>query len=589
MSRDEVAALGVFILVAGLGLDGGGYAPTSWGWSSAVLLGVLAVLLARGARRPAAPGLALLGGLAAFTAWTALSLVWSDDRDATVLEVERSLLYVGAAAVFLVAATRVALLAGTLASAVVLCGYGLGDWLLGTPTPPLVADPSIAQRLADPVGYANGMGILAAIGLLLGVGVAARAPRAAAALGAASGPLFAVTLYFTYSRGAWLALGAGLVVGVALGPGRLQYAAVALLVAVPAAVGLVAAHGIGARSGLAALVLALCALSALLAWAARGLELTPPSKRLRTAFAYLLIAVPVVVVLAGLAAAGGPRGVVDSFEAAPAPTHGDTGSRVLSLSGSNRADYWQVAGGIVEDHPLVGSGAGTFARAWLQDRPVPQPVHDAHSLYLETLAELGPLGLVFLLVALAAPFVGERSAWMPVALAPYAAFLTHAAQDWDWELAAITVAALACGAATLVPANGPTVPRAWAFAAGALCVVAVLAFAGNRQLAEATAAADRDDQPAAAAAARSARRLQPWSAEPWKLLGEAQLASDSLPAARRSFRRAISKNPNDWEAWLDLGLVSRAATRNAAFARAKQLNPLSPELRELGFGSAGPG
>jgi len=588
VTRDEVAALGVFVLVAGLGLDGGGYAPTSWGWSSVAVLAVLTVLLVRGAPRPRKPGLALLAGLAAFTAWTALSLVWSDDFDATVLEVERSLLYVGAAAVFLVAATRAALLAGTLGAAGVLCAYGLGDWLLGTPETPLVADQSVAERLADPIGYANGMWILAAVGLLLGVGVSARAPRAPAAVAAAVGPLFAVTLYFTFSRGAWLALGAGLAVGVALGPERLQLASIALVVAVPAALGVVAADRLGATGGLAVLVPALCALSALLLWVVRGLELTP-SKRLRTAFAGALIAAPVVVVLAGLVAAGGPRAVVDSFEAAPAPTHGNTGSRVLSLSGSNRVDYWRVAGGVVEDHPLIGSGAGTFARAWLQDRPVPQPVHDSHSLYLETLAELGPLGLAFLLVALAAPFLGGRGPWTPVALAPYSAFLVHAAQDWDWELAAVTVAALSCGVATLVPADGPRIRRGWAFAAGALCLAAAFAFAGNRQLAEASAAADRDDQAAAAAAARHARTLQPWSAEPWKLLGEAQLASDSPEAARGSFRRAISQNPNDWEAWLDLGLASTGATRKAEFARAKRLNPLSPELVELGFRTTGGG
>jgi hypothetical protein len=588
VTRDEVAALGVFVLVAGLGLDGGGYSPTSWGWSAIAVLAVLTVLLARGARRPQRAGLLLLGGLAGFTAWTALSLAWSDDLDASVLEAERSLLYVGGAAVLLVAATRAALLAGTLGAAAVLCGYGLGDWLLGTPETPLVADPSVAERLADPIGYANGMGILAAMGLLLGVGVAARAQRPAAALGAACAPLFAVTLYFTFSRGAWLALGAGLAIGVALGPGRLQLAAIALLVALPAALGVVAADRVGATAGLAVLVLALCALSALGLWAVRGLE-RRPSNRVRRGFAGALVAAPVVVVVAGLAAVGGPRAVVDSFEAAPAPTHGDSGARVLSLSGSNRADYWRVAGGVVEDHPLLGSGAGTFALAWLQDRPVPQPVQDSHSLYLETLAELGPLGLVFLLVALVAPFLGERSSWTPVALAPYGAFLVHAAQDWDWELAAVTVAALACGAATLVPADGPRLARGWAVAAGALFLVAAFAFAGNRQLEQAMAASDRDDQTAAAAAARRAHTLQPWSAEPWKLLGEAQLASDSTVAARRSFRHAISQNPNDWEAWLDLGLANSGAARKAAFTRAMKLNPLSPELEELGFGTTGAG
>jgi hypothetical protein len=588
VTRDEVATLGVFVLVAGLGLDGGGYAPTSWGWSSVAVLGALAVLLARGARRPRGPALVLLGGLAGFTCWTALSVAWSEDVDASVLELERSVLYLGVAAVFLVAATRVALVAGTLVAAAVLCGYGLGDWLLGTPETPLVEDPSVAERLADPIGYANGMGILAAMGLLLAVGVAARAPRRAAALAAAAAPLFAVTLFFTFSRGAWLALLAGLAVGAALGPGRLQLAAIALVVAAPAAIGVLAAHQLGATAGVAVVVLALCALDALTLWAARGVELSP-SRRVRTSFAAALVAVPVVIVLAGLVAVGGPRAVLDSFEAAPAPTHGDAGGRVLSLSGSNRADYWRVAGGLVEDHPLLGSGAGTFAQAWLERRPVPQPVHDAHSLYLETLAELGPIGLAFLLVALSAPFLGRRSPWSPVALAPYSAFLVHAAQDWDWELAAITVAALACGAATLVPADGPRLARGWALAPGVLCVAAALAFAGNRQLAEATAAADRDDQPAAAAAARSARTLQPWSAEPWKLLGEAELASDSAVAARRSFRRATLKNPNDWEVWLDLGLASSGTARKAAFARAKRLNPLSPELEELGFGTTGGG
>ena len=53
--------------------------------------------------------------------------------------------------------------------------------------------------------------------------------------------------------------------------------------------------------------------------------------------------------------------------------------------------------------PLLGSGAGTFADWWLRERSTPISTREAHSLYLETLAELGPLGLALLLVALAAP------------------------------------------------------------------------------------------------------------------------------------------------------------------------------------------
>ena len=43
-SREAIPAVGVFTLVSALGFDEGGYAATAWGWSSVVLLAVLAVL-----------------------------------------------------------------------------------------------------------------------------------------------------------------------------------------------------------------------------------------------------------------------------------------------------------------------------------------------------------------------------------------------------------------------------------------------------------------------------------------------------------------------------------------------------------------
>jgi tetratricopeptide (TPR) repeat protein len=278
---------------------------------------------------------------------------------------------------------------------------------------------------------------------------------------------------------------------------------------------------------------------------------------------------------------GGPTAAYDSFKAAPAPTHGDVRGRVFSLSGSNRADYWRVAWRAYEDHPALGSGAGTYSRAWLRERPVPQPVQDAHSLYLETLAELGPIGLALLLVALAVPFTASRSPWTPVALAPYAAFLAHAAQDWDWELPAVTVAALACAAAPISASDGRRVPRALAVVPAALCLLAVPAFLGNRAAAEAESAYDRGAWQNAEDAARSARSLQPWSPEPWRLLGEAQLAQGLLTSARRSFRDGLAEDPDEWELWLDLGLASEGPARRRAFEQAARLNPLSPELEQL--------
>jgi len=65
---------------------------------------------------------------------------------------------------------------------------------------------------------------------------------------------------------------------------------------------------------------------------------------------------------------------------------------------------------MVEREPLLGEGAGGFERRWMQERGAPNNARDAHNLYLETLAELGPIGLALLLVALIAPLAALRRA-----------------------------------------------------------------------------------------------------------------------------------------------------------------------------------
>ena len=40
-------------------------------------------------------------------------------------------------------------------------------------------------------------------------------------------------------------------------------------------------------------------------------------------------------------------------------------------------------------HPLAGVGSGGFRAEWRRERKIDDPARDAHSLYLETLGELG--------------------------------------------------------------------------------------------------------------------------------------------------------------------------------------------------------
>jgi O-antigen ligase len=132
-------------------------------------------------------------------------------------------------------------------------------------------------------------------------------------------------------------------------------------------------------------------------------------------------------------------------------------SAVARLAGEDRAQYWRVAAHDYEQHPLIGSGAGTFGDYWLRHRPVPTFTRTAHNLYLESLAELGPLGLALIIAALALPLVTLRRRAGPLeaaAAAGYIAYVVHSGVDWDWQLPGATLPALVCAGALLVSARG---------------------------------------------------------------------------------------------------------------------------------------
>ena len=272
----------------------------------------------------------------------------------------------------------------------------------------------------------------------------------------------------------------------------------------------------------------------------------------------------------------------------------DLNARLFDASGSFRLDLWRVAWHDAGSHPLVGSGAGSYAAHWFRDRPLPLDATNAHELYLETLAELGPLGLGLLLSALGAPLLAgwraRRHPLMAGVLAAYVAFLVHAAADWDWQLAAVGLAGLACGATLLVMARGSRARAVGPHGRAALAATAIAVF-GFRSV---VAAWRLSTRPGARCSRQRAvgsgpePRAQSDRARRWILGGRLGNCSARRrrPSASRmlhavSLRVAVRRDPSSWEAWYDLAVVSHGAERRTAATKALTLNPLGAETLSL--------
>ena len=258
---------------------------------------------------------------------------------------------------------------------------------------------------------------------------------------------------------------------------------------------------------LVALALVAAAIAVALHLLERRLRFSARSGRLLVA---AVAAVAILGAVGVLVSAGGPVAVAertsDAFGESPAPGDGDLQRRLLSASGNGRADYWRVARTMVSEEPLLGTGAGSFEAHWFRERSVAFHARDAHNLYLETLAELGPFGLALLLATLVLPLLAlgaaRRFAYAPAAVGAFAAYLVHAGVDWDWEVPAVTVPAIFCAAVLLAQSRPDEPPwltgrrRGITLALLApLAVVALVGHVGNRAGAASIAATEAGTRP----------------------------------------------------------------------------------------------
>jgi O-antigen ligase len=150
------------------------------------------------------------------------------------------------------------------------------------------------------------------------------------------------------------------------------------------------------------------------------------------------------VICAGLALAI----VIGAKESSASPSLRPGAATRFTTFNSSRYAYWDVAFKAFGDEPIRGVGAEGWGVYWLRDRKVPDFAQDAHSLELQTLAELGIIGVLFLalflagtvLVSISAHRLAPKLAAGPVA--GFTVYVVHSPLDWDWQMPVVTVFAM---------------------------------------------------------------------------------------------------------------------------------------------------
>jgi hypothetical protein len=611
-------------------------------------LAAAAVFLARGPVR--AYGVVTLGILAALTALTACSIIWSVQPSDSWIEANRTLSYLaafagGVALVRLLPGRFSAFAGGVLGATAAICVYAM----LTKVFPGSLDPDAVISRLRAPFDYWNAIGLVAAMMVPLSLWLGARRDGhpLVSALAYPALALALVTMVLAYSRGALLAAVLGGLLWFVLVPLRLRGVAVLGVALVGAALivlwglnqdGLTADHipliirkETGPEFGvLLLLVGVLLYLAGLLTGFA--LERFPLSaQRRRTVGIAVIVAaalVPVLALGAVVFSSEGLGGTVDSLTNPDAKVPSNGPDR-LTATGSVRARYWRDALNVWSARPILGAGAGAYPTARARVRKDAIDVQHAHGYVVQTLADLGLVGLVLSLAALVAWIVAAaRPLGIPIpepfrsrappeptdnaalkatperaAIAAIAAvalvFGVHSFIDWTWFIPGPAVLGLVCAgwAAGRGPLDasqreepvGPLWLRASAAAGIAVIGLTLLwtiwqPLRSDQADNDAVSLLAKGDVPGALAATRTAADRDPLSVDP--LFGRATILESrgQQAAANAVLEQAVRLQPSNAQTWereaVHLFINEHAPRKALPFARAAVfLDPHSVQTR----------
>ncbi len=591
-----------------------------------IVVASVAAVLAR-PFRPSNRTTVLVAAVAGLGLLTLLSATWAPATERAVADADRVFLYATLLVLLLVLVRddRSALVgvAGAFVGGLVVSIYLAIQLVSGDG-----AHLFVGTRLDEPLNYINGQGTALLLTFFPAFALAEqRRYPALAGTGAAAAMFVAGLALMTQSRGVALASIIGLLLLVAVVPGRawrlgaLGVLAVGVAVSGPTVLDVSASGGGLSESAQSAALLLLAVTAAtgvvwgsITAAAAR----VKPALRMRVLAGWKVTLAVVVTVAAGAALVNagdvvdGVEAQYDAFIRLEGSADETSGARLLS-GGGNRYDYWLVAMEAWEGEPVWGLGAGGYQVPYFRERSTAEDIRQPHSLPLQTLAELGLLGLALLLVAAIAivlavraqlRFVGqgwERRTLMVAALGSTAAWATHSSVDWPHLLPGVTAVALVSIAVLFRPPRRDAEPAlasaprsALRRAVPAVAMAAFVALAGfslSRQVlvdhyrSEAEAALSDDRPSDALEQADRAIRLAPDDIDSYFARAAAYARFNDADSAQAALEDAIEREPTNFVAWTLLGdlqvRLGSFAAAGRAYREASALNPRDPELAQL--------
>ena len=604
----------------------GGYDNTTWYWGALVLLGVLGCVTILRFRRPLArPTLVALGALAAYVAWSYLSIAWAQSPGQALEGSNRVLMYL------LLFALLTTIPWTDRAMAIVLVTFvgGVGVialvLLLRLGSANGLSHLLLQGRLLAPTGYVNSNAAVFTLTALMGIALGARGELP----GLVRGFLLAVACaslqlaVVAQSRGWLFTLPLILLVTICVVRDRVRFVAFAVL---PAAGTLVVVHRLtgvfdaapgsalthAARiAGQRSLVLCMVVfvLATLIAWTEKLLprrELTPAGRRI---VGVVLTIVTLAAGGAGVAAAthGHPVSFVKrQWQGFSHPPKANAQGSYFNTVGSNRYDFWRVALDATKAHPVGGLGQDNYGEYYVKRRRSVEEPSWAHSLELQLLASTGVVGFALFAVFAAAALTAAwrtlaagsplRRALAGAAMIPFVVWLVHGSVDWFWEMPAVSGPAfgfLGLAAAGASEGVARSAARVSALRTRAIVAGAVVAFVASVAALGLPYLSLRESSLAGAAAATNPARalrdlkraadLNPLDAVAPLTAGEVAMNQGEWRVAKQRFAESIARDPGSWFAWLGSGLASSSlGDRSEAyhdFSVAYSLNHQQPPVR----------